>query len=82
MHLPVPLLERLRPRLSAGFRLLAWGPDADPALVDEETRISDRNPLHVFKAQTLHRLQLTPQALAGWPRWACRLRCWPATATA
>ncbi|MBP6903488.1 MAG: alpha/beta fold hydrolase [Burkholderiaceae bacterium] len=64
IHLPVPLLERLRPRLSAGFRMLAWGPDADPDLVDEETRISDRNPLHVFKAQTLRRLQLGPDELA------------------
>ena len=62
-YLPVPLLERLRPRLSAGFRAVAWGRDAPPALVDEETAISDRNSLYVFKAVWRQRLQLDATAL-------------------
>ena len=62
-YLPVPLLERLRPRLSAGFRAAAWGPDAPPALVDEETAMSDRNSLYVFKALWRQALQLDVAAL-------------------
>ena len=62
-HLPVALLERLRPKLSAGFRAAAWGPDALSALVDEETEISDRNSLYVFKAMWRQRLRLDLAAL-------------------
>lgn len=62
-YLPVPVLERMRPRLSAGFRAAAWGPDAPPSLVDEETAISDTNSLYVFKALWRQRLQLTPADL-------------------
>lgn len=62
--LPVPVLERMRPQLSAGFRAAAWGADADPALVDSETAISDRNPLHVIKALFRQRLTLDTQALS------------------
>jgi pimeloyl-ACP methyl ester carboxylesterase len=61
--LPVALLQWLRPRLSAGFRAAAWGPDAPPALVDAETAISDRNSLYVFKALWRQRLQLDLAAL-------------------
>jgi pimeloyl-ACP methyl ester carboxylesterase len=74
-YLPVPVLERMRPQLSAGFRAAAWGPDAPVALVDEETVISDRNSLYVFKAmwrqwlrldrQRLRALQLPVTLLAG-----------------
>lgn len=63
--LPVFMLERMRPQLSAGFRAAAWGSDADPALVDSETAISDRNPLHVIKALFRQRLTLDAPALAG-----------------
>jgi pimeloyl-ACP methyl ester carboxylesterase len=62
-YLPVPLLERLRPRLSSGFRAAAWGRDASPALVDEETAISDSNSLYVFKALWRQWLQLDVNAL-------------------
>lgn len=62
--LPVWMLERLRPRLSAGFRAAAWGRDADPALVDLETAISDRNPLHMIKALFRQRLTLDAATLA------------------
>jgi abhydrolase domain-containing protein 8 len=64
-YLPVPLLERLRPKLSAGFRAAAWGPDAPAGLVAEETAITDRNSLYVFKAMFRQRLALEAQALAG-----------------
>ena len=64
-YLPVPVLEWMRPRLSAGFRAAAWGPDAAPALVDEETALSDRNSLYGFKAMWRQWLQLAPAALAG-----------------
>lgn len=63
-YLPVPLLERLRPGLSAGFRAAAWGPEAAAALVDEETAIADRNPFHVVKALWRQRLSLAPETLA------------------
>jgi abhydrolase domain-containing protein 8 len=62
-YLPVPLLERLRPKLSAGFRAAAWGPDAPMALVDEETVISDRNSLYVFKALWRQRLMQPASSL-------------------
>ena len=64
-YLPVPVLEWMRPRLSAGFRAAAWGPQAAPALVDAETAISDRNSLYVFKAMWRQWLQLEPAALVG-----------------
>lgn len=64
-YLPVPVLEWMRPQLSLGFRAAAWGPDAAPALVDEETAISDRNSLYVFKAMWRQWLQIEPAALAG-----------------
>jgi abhydrolase domain-containing protein 8 len=63
-YLPVPVLERMRPQLSAGFRAAAWGPDAPAGLVDEETVISDRNSLYVFKALWRQWLRLDEQALA------------------
>lgn len=62
-YLPVPLLERMRPKLSAGFRALAWGPEAPRELVDEETAVSDRNSLYVFKATWRQWLQLDAAAL-------------------
>jgi abhydrolase domain-containing protein 8 len=74
-YLPVPVLERMRPKLSAGFRAAAWGPGAEPALVDEETALSDRNSLYAFKAMwrqwlpvepaELHAVTLPVQVLAG-----------------
>ena len=64
-YLPVPVLEWMRPQLSAGFRAAAWGPDAATAMVDAETVLSDRNSLYVFKAMWRQWLQLAPLALAG-----------------
>jgi abhydrolase domain-containing protein 8 len=63
-YLPVPVLERMRPKLSAGFRAAAWGPDAPVELVDEETVVSDRNSLYVFKAMWRQWLQLDEDALS------------------
>jgi len=63
-YLPVPVLEWMRPKLSAGFRALAWAPEADPALIDEETAISDRNSFYVFKAMWRQPLAFKPTALA------------------
>ncbi|MDT7838137.1 alpha/beta hydrolase [Aquabacterium sp. OR-4] len=67
--LPVPVLEWLRPQLSAGFHAAAWGDAADAALVARETAISDRNPLHVIKALFRQRLALDAPALqtVHWP---------------
>ena len=64
-YLPVPLLEAMRPKLSAGFRAAAWGADAPTALVDEETALSDTNSLYVFKALWRQWLQLDAAALRG-----------------
>jgi pimeloyl-ACP methyl ester carboxylesterase len=68
-YLPVPVLERLRPRLSAGFRAAAWGADAPVALVNEETVISDRNSFYVFKAMWRQWLHLDRARLSTlqWP---------------
>jgi pimeloyl-ACP methyl ester carboxylesterase len=62
-YLPVTLLERMRPKLSAGFRAAAWGPDAPTALVNDETRVSDSNSLYVFKALWRQWLQIDAAAL-------------------
>jgi pimeloyl-ACP methyl ester carboxylesterase len=64
-YLPVPLLEAMRPKLSAGFRAAAWGADAPTVLVDEETALSDTNSLYVFKALWRQWLQLDAAALRG-----------------
>lgn len=64
-YLPVPLLERFRPRLSAGFRAAAWAAEADPALVEEESALSDRNSLYVFKAMWRQPMALDAGALRG-----------------
>jgi pimeloyl-ACP methyl ester carboxylesterase len=64
-YLPVPVLERMRPKLSAGFRAAAWGPDSPVELVDEETVISDRNSLYVFKAMWRQLLRLDEDALSA-----------------
>ena len=64
-YLPVWVLERMRPRLSAGFRAAAWGPEAGVAIVDEETLLSDTNSLYVFKALWRQWLQLDAAALGG-----------------
>ena len=61
--LPVPVLERLRPALSAQFRAAAWGPRADVALVDHETLAGDRNDFLVFKAMWRQWLRLVPSQM-------------------
>ena len=65
LNLPVWVLELLRPRLSRGFRALAWHPEADPALVDYEQALTQNNPLYVFKALVGHAQWPDAAALAG-----------------
>ncbi|WP_437882305.1 alpha/beta fold hydrolase [Pseudomonas sp. LRF_L74] len=50
LHLPAWTLELLRPWLVRGFRQAAWHAQTDPALVDYEVRLTERNSLRVFKA--------------------------------
>lgn len=50
LSLPAWLLEILRPWLSKGFRTRAWHAQADPALVAYEEKLTESNPLYVFKA--------------------------------
>lgn len=50
MSLPAWLLEWLRPVLAKGFRQRAWHATADSALVAYEETLTERNPLHMFKA--------------------------------
>ncbi|MDU8357504.1 alpha/beta hydrolase [Pseudomonas syringae group sp. J309-1] len=50
LSLPAWLLERLRPWLAKGFRERAWHVQADPALVAYEEKLTESNPLYVFKA--------------------------------
>jgi len=75
LSLPAWLLEWFRPVLAKGFRERAWHPDADPALVDYEERLTENNRLHVFKAlvgqaawpavEDLRTLRLPLRILAG-----------------
>jgi abhydrolase domain-containing protein 8 len=50
MRLPAWILEWLRPLLAKGFRQAAWNATADPALVAYEEKLTERNPLYMFKA--------------------------------
>ncbi|NWE11886.1 alpha/beta fold hydrolase [Pseudomonas yamanorum] len=50
MRLPAWILEWLRPLLAKGFRQAAWNAKADPALVAYEEKLTEHNPLHMFKA--------------------------------
>ncbi|OPA82469.1 alpha/beta hydrolase [Pseudomonas fluorescens] len=50
LSLPAWLLEWLRPLLAKGFRERAWHSTADPALVAYEEKLTERNPLYMFKA--------------------------------
>ncbi|NIL20593.1 hydrolase [Pseudomonas sp. ATCC PTA-122608] len=50
MRLPAWMLEWLRPTLAKGFRQAAWNAKADPALVAYEEKLTERNPLYMFKA--------------------------------
>lgn len=50
MRLPAWILEWLRPLLAKGFRQAAWNAKADPALVAYEEKLTERNPLYMFKA--------------------------------
>lgn len=54
MSLPAWLLEWLRPLLAKGFRERAWHATADPALVAYEEKLTERNPLYMFKALMKH----------------------------
>jgi pimeloyl-ACP methyl ester carboxylesterase len=49
-HLPLPLLELLRPILSEGFRKRAWDPGADPALVQAEQEATRGNSLFMMQS--------------------------------
>jgi len=50
LSLPAWILEWLRPLLAKGFRERAWHSSADPALVAYEEKLTERNPLYMFKA--------------------------------
>ena len=65
LNLPAWVLELLRPRLSRGFRELAWHPEADPAMVAYEEGLTLNNPLYVFKALVSHAQWPDAAALAG-----------------
>lgn len=65
LNLPAWVLELLRPRLSRGFRELAWHPEADPSLVAYEEGLTQNNPLYVFKALVSHAQWPDAAALAG-----------------
>lgn len=54
LRLPAWILEWLRPVLAKGFRQAAWHSTADPALVAYEEKLTERNPLHMFKALMKH----------------------------
>ncbi len=64
-YLPAFMLEWLRPRLSEGFRKLAWHPDCDPALVAYEEQQTLRNTLFMMQAMMVQAVQLDPARLAG-----------------
>lgn len=73
--LPPFILELLRPRLAAGFRQLAWHPQADPQLIASEEAAAAKNSMHMFSSLLrqaisperagLRQLQLPVVVLAG-----------------
>lgn len=65
LSLPNWLLTILRPILAKDFRARAWHPEADPALVDYEDGLAQRNRLDVFKALMNNAQWPDAQALAG-----------------
>lgn len=75
LSLPSWALTLIRPWLARSFRLRAWHPQANPALVAYEDKLTERNKLYVFKALTsqarwptleqLSALQLPVSVLAG-----------------
>jgi abhydrolase domain-containing protein 8 len=62
VELPLRTLNRMRPALERGFRELAWGPDADPALIDAEELRARGNRL--FMMQRLMREAQAPDPAA------------------
>jgi pimeloyl-ACP methyl ester carboxylesterase len=74
-HLPLPLLELLRPILSEGFRRRAWDPGADPVLVQAEQEATRGNSLFMMQSllagappideQALGKLSVPMAILAG-----------------
>ncbi|MDR3505495.1 MAG: alpha/beta hydrolase [Acidocella sp.] len=62
-RLPLPVLELLKPLLARRFKRLAWGRDADPALVAHEQRVAKRNTLFVMQSLFAGLLVLGPAQL-------------------
>lgn len=65
LGLPTWLLKLLRPILAKDFRARAWHPLADPALIEYEEGLAQRNRLDVFKALMNSASWPEPEALAG-----------------
>jgi pimeloyl-ACP methyl ester carboxylesterase len=63
-YLPLFMLEWLRPLLDAGFRKLAWHPEADPELIGQEQRIASGNALHAIAAVVNQAAVLDPASLS------------------
>ena len=63
--LPAFALEWLRPKLSRQFRAVAWSAQTDPALVEYEAGLADRNPMHVFKSLVTQGFSPEAASLSG-----------------
>lgn len=63
LSLPAWALRPLRPWLAKSFRERAWHPAANPALVAYEERLTEHNPLHVFRALARQALWPAPEPL-------------------
>ncbi len=59
------LLHLMRPWLSRGFKMLAWSPKADPALVAYEQRATRRNKLSMMKALVTQAARVDAHTLAS-----------------
>jgi len=63
--LPLPVLERFRPILSRKFAKLAWGPQADPALIVQEQLATRNNKLFMMQALLAGVPEIDPARLAS-----------------
>jgi pimeloyl-ACP methyl ester carboxylesterase len=64
-RLPLPVLELLRPLLAYKFAKLAWGKQADPALVAHEQRAARNNKLFMMQALFAGAPEIDPHRLAS-----------------
>ena len=62
-YLPIPLLELIRPLVTKAFVKIAFDRHTDPALIQHEIEMTNKNPMFVIKACTQGLLKLPSIAI-------------------